>query len=663
MSKNFTDSNNYNISEEDRKLVLEASDLRNKGFLETLLSVAEKYQVFSYNDIEDLTSKQTCLEYFYLDYPLLKEYDNTKTLHEQIRISWQNRYYSRKYNFNEKEYVATSQLYGLGQDSRHRDNRTPIWNWMLKKMNIMVDSWWPPLKEYDPQITKENWLRFLKDPSFINPERAAILAAFHAEGDVATCLQLAEKYHKEASSISDSCTEMAKKIADLTSRPIFERDGKQQYWSLLFQSKSVEKDQLGDNIWKLRPELSSAIDETDIMDYLWKVGEPPKVLTPKEALENIKRYIVGKGFTYDSNLIENFYLSLKSKPFVILAGTSGTGKTRLVRLFAEAIGATAANGRYCQVAVRPDWSDSTDLFGHVDLNGDFVPGTILPFLKAATDNPKHPYILCLDEMNLARVEYYMSDFLSIIESRDLKDGEIISDLIMANDKYGNDEAAVKKYGEIRLPKNLYIVGTVNMDETTFPFSRKVLDRANTIEFNYVDLGLQFSETLDAVEPYEADNRFLMSEYLVLGRDCQKYFDVIGPICAQLESINKILRKANAHVGYRVRDEIVFYLINNMNVGLLTEEEAFDNSIMQKILPRIQGSSASIKTMLWELFESLSGQKLDANVTDTSTAAAMKKIIDDINKSKDKNLYYPKSVEKLAFMVKRFEEDGFTSYWL
>ena len=663
MSKNLIDSNNYYISEEDRKLVLEASDLRNKGFLETLLSVAEKYQVLSSNDIEDLTSKETCLEYFYLDYPLLKEYDNTKTLHEQIRISGQNRYYSRKYNFNEKEYVATSQLYGLGQDSRHRDNRTPIWNWMLKKMNIMVDSWWPPLKEYDPQITKESWLRFLKDPRFINPERAAILAAFHAEGDVATCLQLAEKYHKGASSISDSCIEMAKKIADLTSRPIFESDGKQQYWSLLFQSKSVEKDQLGDNIWKLRPELSSAIDETDIMDYLWKVGEPPKVLTPKEAIESIKRYIASKGFTYDSNLIENFYLSLKSKPFVILAGTSGTGKTRLVRLFAEAICATSTNGRYCQVAVRPDWSDSTDLFGHVDLNGDFVPGAILPFLKAATDNPKHPYILCLDEMNLARVEYYMSDFLSIIESRDLKDGEIISDLIMANDKYGNDEAAVKKYGEIRFPKNLYIVGTVNMDETTFPFSRKVLDRANTIEFNYVDLGLQFSETLDAVEPYEADNRFLMSEYLVLGRDCQKYFDVIGPICAQLESINKILRKANAHVGYRVRDEIVFYLINNMNVGLLTEEEAFDNSIMQKILPRIQGSSASIKTMLCELFESLSGQKLDANVTDTSTAAAMKKIIDDINKSKDKNLYYPKSVEKLAFMVKRFEEDGFTSYWL
>lgn len=111
------------------------------------------------------------------------------------------------------------------------------------------------------------------------------------------------------------------------------------------------------------------------------------------------------------------------------------------------------------------------------------------------------------------------------------------------------------------------------------------------------------------------------------------------------------------LGTGVRDEIVFYLINNMNAGLLTEDEAFDNSIMQKILPRIQGSSASIKTMLCELFESLSGQKLDANAADTTTAAAMQKIIDG------GAVKYPKSAAKIKFMVQRFEEDGFTSYWL
>ena len=88
-------------------------------------------------------------------------------------------------------------------------------------------------------------------------------------------------------------------------------------------------------------------------------------LTIKETIDRVKNYIKSKGFSYEDGLIENFYLSLKSKPFVILAGISGTGKTRLVRLFAEAIGANSANGRYKMVSVRPDWSDSTDLFGHV----------------------------------------------------------------------------------------------------------------------------------------------------------------------------------------------------------------------------------------------------------------------------------------------------------
>ena len=105
------------------------------------------------------------------------------------------------------------------------------------------------------------------------------------------------------------------------------------------------------------------------------------------------------------------------------------------------------------------------------------------------------------------------------------------------------------------------------------------------------------------------------------------------------------------------DEFVFYLINNKSAGLLTEEEAFDNCVMQKILPRIQGSSASIKEMLRELFELLAGQKIDANASDSSTAAAMQKILDG------GNVIYPKSAAKIKFMVQRFEEDEFTSYWL
>ena len=253
----------------------------------------------------------------------------------------------------------------------------------------------------------------------------------------------------------------------------------------------------------------------DALEQLWaSVAGGEEKLSTKETIDIIKSYIVAKGFSYEDGLVENFYLSLNSKPFVILAGTSGTGKTRLVKLFAEAIGATTANGRYQMVAVRPDWSDSSDLFGHVDLNGNFIPGAIIDFIKRAELDSIHPYILCLDEMNLARVEYYFSDVLSIMETRDFDSGRIVSDPLVPSTYYGSDVTAAGKYGTVRLPDNLYIIGTVNMDETTFPFSRKVLDRANTIEFSRVGLIPQ-TVPKEPVAPLTVGNDFLVTKYLLL----------------------------------------------------------------------------------------------------------------------------------------------------
>lgn len=378
-------------------------------------------------------------------------------------------------------------------------------------------------------------------------------------------------------------------------------------------------------------------------------------LSTKETINVIKSYIAAKGFSYEDGLVENFYLSLKSKPFVILAGTSGTGKTRLVKLFAEAIGATTANGRYQMVAVRPDWSDSSDLFGHVDLNGNFIPGAIIDFVKRAELDSAHPYILCLDEMNLARVEYYFSDILSIMETRDFDNGRIASDPLVPSTYYGSDVTAAGKYGTVRLPDNLYIVGTVNMDETTFPFSRKVLDRANTIEFSHVDLIPQ-TVPMEPVAPLATDNDFLVTKYLLL-QQCMGDPDIVGQYCAVLQNINQILQSASAQVGYRVRDEIVFYLLNNKEAELLSEKDAMDNEIMQKILPRIQGSSTSVKNMLCELFKLCAGDYEGYQTESNDVSAKMMKA------AQRPDCKYKKSAEKIAFMVRRYEEDGFTSYWL
>ncbi len=362
-------------------------------------------------------------------------------------------------------------------------------------------------------------------------------------------------------------------------------------------------------------------------------------LSTKELIQHIKKYIASQGFTYDDSLIKNFYLSLKSKPFVILAGTSGTGKTKLVQWFAEAIGAY-----YKLVSVRPDWSDGSDLFGHVNLSGELVPGPVCDCFKYANGHRNKPVFLCLDEMNLARVEYYFSDFLSVIESRKRENnGNIVTGPI-AQFKDG-------------IPDNLYIIGTVNMDETTFPFSKKVLDRANTIEFNYVDLTPKFNSTPEIIEKLDLDNSVLRTDHLVLLNDCVDEKEYVSKICKWLQDLNEKLSLANEHIGYRVRDEIVFYMLNNKRAGMLIENEleAFDYEILQKILPRIQGSSAAIKNLLIDLFIYCGNNipKLDKNGTGLGTQ--MENLVS--------TTVYPQSAKKIAYMMKRYEEDGFTSYWL
>lgn len=412
-------------------------------------------------------------------------------------------------------------------------------------------------------------------------------------------------------------------------------------------------------------------DETliaDLKDMLGKYqeylnqkgrGEKPDKTEENKMISEIKKYISSKEFSYPDGLVENYFLSLKSKPFVILAGTSGTGKTRLVKLFAEAIGSNEANGMYKLVPVRPDWSDSTDLLGHLDLNGKFHPGEITDFIRKANEDKDsaHHYFLCFDEMNLARVEYYLSDILSVMETRDRNaSGEIVTSRLLSDSFFGSDEESKKKYGNLILSDNLYIVGTVNMDETTFPFSKKVLDRANTIEFSYVDLNPSWKEgaagenaTVQSITKEIAPDHLFLSE---LSSD-QAF---VNSICQKLTEINETLLPAGLQVGYRVRDEICFYMESNRELKLVDEDEAFDNEIMQKILPRIQGNSELVKEALCGLFRICAGDYTQIN-TETEIGRQMNTWL-STNEAK-----YPKSAGKIAFMTERLESDGFTSYWL
>jgi 5-methylcytosine-specific restriction enzyme B len=372
----------------------------------------------------------------------------------------------------------------------------------------------------------------------------------------------------------------------------------------------------------------------------------------KQIIESVRKYIRNKGFLYPYSDLANFYLSLKSKPFVILAGVSGTGKSKLVRLFAEAVGATVDNGQFKMISVKPDWNDNTELFGYKNIAGDFIPGQLTSIIQEAVkpENKHKPYFVCLDEMNLARVEYYLSDYLSLIESREFKGQEIMTDKLFSKGYHKEDS----EYNHLYLPDNLYLIGTVNMDDTTYAFSRKVLDRANTIEFSEVNLEELNFEFINEVRQIVQNNDFLKTRFLNISDALTEDTKYVKAINDKVIDINNIMKKGNRHFGYRVRDEIVFYMLENKISGVIEEEDtAFDYVVMQKVLPTINGSDAKIKDILVALYNICNPEK--PVVTSSSN------YINEVEKFLE-SAKYRKSAAKIIEMLRGYE-DGFTSYWI
>lgn len=366
-----------------------------------------------------------------------------------------------------------------------------------------------------------------------------------------------------------------------------------------------------------------------------------------------------------------YLTALRTKPFMLLAGISGTGKSRIVREMAKAcwkdgdpeFGKNHPKN-FCMVQVKPNWHDSSELIGYVSrLNGEkFVVGPFLRFLAAALKDPNVPYFLCLDEMNLAPVEQYFAEYLSVIESRKLNDdGTITTDPIIEyenTDAYGSlidqlfdtpEERKAYKTDEggkrLTIPQNLFVVGTVNMDETTFSFSRKVLDRAMTIEMNEVDLhgGLErgagneighignsiIGDAAEGCDVYE-DNRELCDQVL-----------------AYLEQVNAILESTPFKIAYRTRNEFLMYAVNRKVLAPDSQLwQTLDEMTSMKILSRIEGDEERTKKVLDGLKALVEEQIVAQMPTDAGETPALQSI----------------SAAKIDEMLAKLKATGFTSYW-
>ena len=345
----------------------------------------------------------------------------------------------------------------------------------------------------------------------------------------------------------------------------------------------------------------------------------------RKELELIKEYIAGQGYSCAQGLVENYYLSLRCRPFLVLTGTSHTDMTKLPQLFAEAVGATRENGRYQCLKVEYDWMDTSDLFGHLDLWGKFIPGAVFHFLKQAREDPEHPYFLCLDGLILSRAEYYLREILNIIAAAE--EGRTPDDLVPMI-YYGSDTEAAQTHGRIPALSNLYIIGTLNLDETSFPLNQKFIDRVHTLQIDPEDM-VDTGEK-STVQPQSLPNAFLSSDIRRLDQ-CGDYPEKRMDYIRVFEELNKLLMQANAYVGYQIRNDAVVYLINNHQTGVLEETQAIDHVITQKVLVRAQGNEKVVKPVLEQLQQYCAGR-------------------------------YPKAEKKLAFMLSQCARESYTNYW-
>ena len=456
----------------------------------------------------------------------------------------------------------------------------------------------------------------------------------------------------------------------------------------------------------------------DIYDNILKQSDKPRDTHNHKLIasfqQDLRAHIETVEPTEDNVLLESeeysYISAIKTKPFLILGGFSGTGKSQKVKELAFATCpcdgvlnvSETSPGNYLLVSVKPNWHDATDITGfRSSVNRNYYVTDFMRFLvKAKQYEEQHvPFFVCLDEMNLAPVEEYFADFLSVIESRKrCADGRIVTDAIVPasvfNDAdYADDFNIFLKLGleptnpdwkadeisalpgdeqaqafvrqdiveelkrdGLTIPSNVIIIGTVNMDDTTNSFSRKVIDRAMTFEtvvgkfdtdYFSSDVALNYVKNPRKGELFLSDE--VRASQMIEGGRFVLTDDEQTKIIGFINDINTDLEGSPFKISYRILNETILLYRAKKRIAEIMKEEGgfedgvvfktdlntiFDDILMQKVLPRIEGDYEKCSKCL---------NKLSARADDND---------------------WKKSMEKIEFMIKRFGKDqsGFTSFW-
>lgn len=461
-------------------------------------------------------------------------------------------------------------------------------------------------------------------------------------------------------------------------------------------------------------------DLVTVLDILSSYGVTALIVKPSQKPLSIQSFIKKK-----STQSFSLFKTKLSKPFLLLAGISGTGKTRFVREQAKTSGQFAET--YCLTSVRPDWHEPSDLLGYVsrlNATAEYITTDVLQFIakawRAIADSGLQieeqwdedfgarlvvtgesdaleqvlPYWLCLDEMNLAPVEQYFADYLSVLETREwrwvgnnftyssdpllkpatikeMADGDKLrSALGFGSEAYSDMWDLICQYG-LGIPFNLMVAGTVNMDETTHGFSRKVIDRALSFDF-----GAFFpNDYNDFFTPTSCNKRLSYPIWSnASNADLADTFDVDGTkTVAFLSAVNAVLKNTPFELAFRALNELLLAVVSSQPKDDLTLKAVWDDFMMCKVLPRIEGDTDKLttsdgKALLAELNTVLADQLAPiwhAAQEDNNQRPDLyrEKVVADGATDDDKVLRIPcRSKAKLKWMSDRLASATFTSFW-
>lgn len=467
----------------------------------------------------------------------------------------------------------------------------------------------------------------------------------------------------------------------------------------LNNAKEIRADKVNlDTIWQFQDKeycVYNELSAENFSDFISQYNNAylNKLSIEVENIDGSKIYYLYI-FEHTQNIINTSYLpyltALRTKPFMLLAGISGTGKSRIVRELAfkscpsylqDEDGTTPGN--YCMIEVKPNWHDSSELLGYYsNIAKQYVFTDFVKFLLKAKLYSDVPFFVCMDEMNLAPLEQYFAEFLSVLETRKqtesgIKTGALVKGhyfkRIKSVNEYDNVQTDADVYtlleipitakqkeelaktnslntDGLTLPENVFVIGTVNIDDTTPQFSRKVLDRAMTIEMNGGELKDMFGHSsdleylpeekvwkIDQFKPKHVNADEVLEEYIDSNGDLDETGIALKTQLAdKLDAINQVLKDTPFVVSYRVLNELVIYAGVLLDDGKETEEainDAVDQITLMKILPRIEGD------------EDLLGNAKDEN----NRLCQLIKVVG------------PKSQAKIKEMNRRLES-GFTRFW-